>query len=443
MFKKIPLHSQIFLGLILGLVVGLTFIFTNVPQWITLELIKPIGEIFVRALKMVAAPLVIASLICGIANLSDISKLSRMGTKTIGIYILTTTFAITIGLVTVNLLQPGKLISPKTRSDIEAKYSQDVKAKKEQAEEVKEQLVLQPLIEMVPENFVKAASENSRMLQVVFFAVLFGVALLKIPENKRSPVVAFFDGLNHVVLKIIDFIMIISPYGVFSLICTLLVEVAGDDPNKVWGILKSLGFYALTVIIGLLIMVLVVYPMLLRIFTRKNFSYKAFFKGIERALLLAFSSSSSAAALPITIECVEKEFGVSEEVSSFVLPLGATMNMDGTSLYQAVAAVFISHALGYDLSLGQQLTIVFTALLASIGSAAVPGAGLIMLLIILESIGVPSAGLALVLGPDRILDMCRTAVNVTGDATVSMIIATTEGEKLKILEDKKETVEVE
>ncbi|BDC98202.1 dicarboxylate/amino acid:cation symporter [Persicobacter psychrovividus] len=432
MTKKLPLHTQIVIGLVTGLVIGLIFIFSGVPSWITIELIKPIGSIFIRALKMIAVPLVLASLIGGIANLSDVSKLSRMGTKTIGIYLLTTLCAVLIGLAAVNIVQPYKMISKETSAAIVAQYSTDVQKKQHNAEKVKEQHALDPLVNMVPENVVTAFANNKNMLQVVFFAVLFGIALLKLPEEKSAPLVSFFDGLNETVLKIIDFIMLLAPFGVFSLICSLIVEVAGDDPNHVWGVLKSLGAYSLTVIGGLLIMMLVVYPTILRLFTKRRLNYKKFFKGMERALLLAFSSSSSAATLPITIECVEHEFGVSEEVSSFVLPLGATMNMDGTSLYQGVAAVFIAHAMGIELTMMQQVSIVFTAILASIGSAAVPGAGLVMLLIILETIGVPAGGLALVLGPDRIIDMCRTVVNVTGDATVSMIIADSEGEQLKI-----------
>ncbi|MCL4151011.1 UNVERIFIED_CONTAM: hypothetical protein GTU68_005934 [Idotea baltica] len=300
------------------------------------------------------------------------------------------------------------------------KFEHDAVAKTDVAKQIKDEGPLQPLINIIPNNLFEAASENSNMLQIVFFAIIFGVALLQVKSDKKNVVIGFFEGLNDVVIQIIHYIMMFAPYGVFALISTLIVEIA----------VKALMLYAVTVLIGLAIMIFVIYPSILKIFTKVK--YKDFFKGIRDAQLLAFSTSSSSATLPVTMESVEKNLNVSEEVSSFVLPLGATINMDGTSLYQSVAAVFIAHAMGMELTIVSQLAIVITAVLASIGSAGVPGAGMVMLVIVLEAAGIPAAGLALIIAPDRPLDMCRTVVNVTGDATVAMTIASSEGEQVGV-----------
>lgn len=426
MKKRIPLHTQIIIGLILGLLFGLASIQFGWSPEFTTKYIKPFGTIFVNALKMIAVPLVLASLITGISSLGDITKLSRMGGKTIGIYLVTTTIAITIGLVCVNIIKPGKKLPESTRENLMALYSGDVESRENVAQSVKDAGPLQPLVDIIPENIFVSLADNSSMLQVVFVALIMGIALLKIPKEKGHPVIAFFDGLNDVIIKVVEFIMILAPYGVFALIASLIVELGGTEPDKAFELLYALLWYSVTVIIGLIAMIVLIYPALFKIFTKVK--YKDFFKGIRPAQLLAFSTSSSAATLPVTMEVVQKDLNVSEEVASFVLPLGATINMDGTSLYQGVAAVFIAQALGLGLSIGDQLMIVLTATLASIGTAAVPGAGIVMLVIVLEAIGVPTAGIALILAPDRILDMCRTVVNVTGDAAVTMIIASTEGE---------------
>lgn len=426
MLKKIPLHTQIITGLVLGLVFGLVVIKTNIPNSFTIDYIKPIGTIFINSLKMIAVPLVFASLIVGVSNLGDISKLSRIGGKTIGTYLVTTVLAISIGLVLVNIFQPGKSLPVETRENLMKLYEGDAGSKVSTAEELQKQSPLQPLVDIVPQNVFQAATDNGAMLQVVFFAILVGIALLQIPKDKGNPVIAFFDGMNEVIIRIVNYIMMIAPYGVFALMASLIVEIAGDNPDSAIELLLALLKYSLVVLGGLFTMILLVYPLILMGFTKVK--YKDFFKAIRPAQLLAFSTSSSSATLPVTMKQVEEELGVSEEVSSFVLPLGATVNMDGTSLYQGVAAVFIAQALGMELSLTQQLMIVLTATLASIGSAGVPGAGLIMLIIVLESIGVPAAGIALIIAPDRILDMFRTVVNVTGDATVCTIVASTEGE---------------
>lgn len=426
MRKKIPLHTKIIAGLILGLIFGLVVIKTSVPNSFTLDYIKPIGTIFINALKMIAVPLVLASLIVGVSNLGDISKLSRIGGKTIGIYLVTTVLAITIGLVLVNIFKPGKSLPVETRENLLALYEGDAGSKVGVAAELQNQSPLQPLVDIVPQNFFLATTDNSAMLQVVFFAIIMGVALLKIPKAKGSPVIAFFDGFNDVIIQIVNYIMMVAPYGVFALMASLIVEIAGENPDSAFQLLMALLKYSLVVLGGLFIMTLLVYPAILMAFTKVK--YLDFFKAVRPAQLLAFSTSSSSATLPVTMKQVEEELGVSEEVSSFVLPLGATINMDGTSLYQGVAAVFIAQALGMDLTWTQQLMIVLTATLASIGSAGVPGAGLIMLIIVLESINVPAAGIALIIAPDRILDMFRTVVNVTGDAVVTTVVASTEGE---------------
>ncbi len=426
--KKLPLHTKIMLGLVTGLVFGLICIFTAIPSQFVIFYIKPFGTIFVNALKMVAMPLILASLIVGVANLGDISKLSRMGGKTIGIYMVTTLIATTIGLGIVNMINPGRIITEETRTELMEMFGSDAQQKETAARQLKEKGPLQPLVNIIPENLIGAASKNANMLQIVFFAIIFGVALLQIKSDKKNIVIGFFDGLNDVIIRIIHYIMMFAPYGVFALIATLIVEIAGNNPGKAMEILNALMLYGLTVIIGLSIMILVVYPAIFKLFTKVR--YKNFFKGIREAQLLAFSTSSSSATLPVTMECVEKNLHVSEEVSSFVLPLGATINMDGTSLYQSVAAVFIAHAMGLELSLTSQLAIVLTAVLASIGSAGVPGAGMVMLVIVLEAAGIPAAGLALIVAPDRPLDMLRTIVNVTGDATVAMVVASTEGEEI-------------
>ena len=305
-------------------------------------------------------------------------------------------------------------------------YKSAASGKLEAADQIKERRPLQPIVDMVPSNFFSSASNNRNMLQVVFVAIIIGIALIQIPKNKARPVLDFMEGINDLVIKLVDNIMLMAPIGVFALIADTITSVAGDNLNNVLELLSALGFYMLAVIIGLIIQMVFTYTAVLKIFS--NMSLKKFYQGIAPAQLLAFSTSSSGATLPVTMERCEDELGVSEEVSSFVLPLGATINMDGTALYQAVAAVFIAQTLGMDLTLGAQLTIVLTAVLASIGTAAVPGAGIIMLIIILEAIGVPSAGIALILGVDRILDMMRTVTNVTGDASVAVAVASSEGQ---------------
>lgn len=412
--KKLELHWQILLGMVAGVLFALAMVQFEWGPKIVSDWIKPFGNIFINSLKLIAVPLILASLIKGVSDLKDISKLSKMGGRTIGIYIVTTIIAVSIGLTIVNVVKPGASISEDTRNELVENYKGDADSKIAQANEQKESGPLRALEELVPDNIFSAASDNGNMLQVIFFAIFFGVGLILIPEEKASPVKKFFDGFNEVILKLIDLIMLAAPYGVFALLAALVVESPSVD------LFKALAWYAVCVVIGLALMICV-YILFVWIFTKRSPSF--FIKGISPAQLLAFSTSSSAATLPVTMERVEEHMGVEEEVTSFVLPIGATINMDGTSLYQAVAAVFIAQAFGMDLSFGTQLGIIVTATLASIGSAAVPGAGMVMLVIVLAQAGIPEAGLALIFAVDRPLDMCRTVVNVTGDAAVSMMVA--------------------
>ena len=411
--KKIELHWQIIIGMILGVVFGLALLNFDWGKSFVINWIKPFGTIFINSLKLIAVPLILASLIKGVSDLKDLSKLSSMGGITIATYIFTTMMAVSIGLIAVNIIEPGNYIAEETREQLVNAYSSNANEKIDVANNQKNLGPLQPLVDMVPSNFFSAASNNRNMLQVIFFAIIFGISMILIPPKKSLPIKNFFDSLNDVILKIIDLIMLCAPYGVFALLAAIIVESPSMD------LFKALGLYSITVLFGLILLICI-YLIIVRVFLGKSPSY--FLNGISPALLLAFSTSSSAATLPVTMERVKDHLDVDEEVSSFVLPIGATINMDGSALYQAVAAVFIAQAFGLDLSLAAQLGIVTTATLASIGSAAVPGAGMVMLIIVLSQAGIPEIGLALIFAVDRPLDMCRTVVNVTGDATVSMFV---------------------
>ena len=419
------LHWRIILGLLLGVVYGI--IAANMG-WVqsTSDWITPFGTIFVNLLKLIAVPLVLSSLVCGVASLSDLRQLSRIGGKTIAIYVITTAIAVCIGLVIVNVMQPGNQVPQDMRDRLQEAYQQDVAGRQQDASATRQRAPLQPLLDVVPDNFFAAASDNANMLQVVLFAILLGVGAIQLSPEKARPFLGFFQALNEIVIRLVDLIMLMAPLGVFALIAGTITSVTADNPAGVLELLAALGQYCFAVLLGLVIHMAVTYGLMIRFLTPLHVT--TFFSGVAPAQLLAFSSSSSAAALPLTMERVEEKLGVSEEVSSFVLPLGATINMDGTGLYQSVAAVFIAQALGMHLDWTAQLTIVLMAVLASIGAAAVPGAGIIMLVLILEAIGVPSAGIALIFGVDRILDMCRTATNVTGDAAVATVVAASEGQ---------------
>ncbi|MBS4039054.1 MAG: dicarboxylate/amino acid:cation symporter [Flavobacteriales bacterium] len=416
--KKLSLPAQIILAMIFGLLIG--FLFKNLElKWVVADWIAPFGKIFINLLKMIAVPLIVVSIIVGLADLKDIAKVSALGKKTIGLYLLTTFSAVTIGLVLANVIQPGNFIKEESRVALLESFSKDANQKIELAVKTKESGPLQPLVDIVPDNFFAALTDNSKMLQVILFVILIGIGIISVKEDKVKPVVDFFKGLNEIIMKIIDIIMLAAPIGVFALMASLMVEI----PD--YSTLSALLVYAFTVVLGLAILVFGFYPLLIKVIGKT--SPKRVFQNILPAQLLAFSTSSSAATLPVTMERVVEHVGVDEEVASFVLPLGATVNMDGTSLYQAVAAIFIAQAMGLSLDLSTQLMIILTATLASIGSAAVPSAGMVMLVIVLGQAGIPEAGLALIFAIDRPLDMCRTVVNVTSDATVATIIASTEG----------------
>ena len=425
--KKLALHWKILIGMVLGIVFG--FLMNSIAggKGFVTDWIKPFGTIFINLLKLIAVPLILASLIKGISDLKDISKIKKMGAKTIIIYVGTTLVAIFIGLAIVNIVKPGEGMSADTIEKIKVKYETNagVTDKLVKASAQKDAGPLQALVDIFPSNIFQSFVDAS-MLQIIFFAMFVGVSLLLIPEKKAKPLVDFFDSLNEMVMKMVDLIMLFAPYAVFALLANVII--AFDDVE----ILLKLLVYASCVVGGLLLMICF-YLILVKVYTKKSPLW--FLKQISPAQLLAFSTSSSAATLPVTMERVEEHLGVDKEVSGFVLPVGATINMDGTSLYQAIAAVFIMQVIWPEgLTFSNQLVIVLTALLASIGSAAVPSAGMVMLVIVLESVGFPEEllpiGLALIFAVDRPLDMMRTTVNVTGDATVSMIVAKSLG-KLK------------
>lgn len=422
---KLKLHWQIIIGMVLGLIYGL---FSAYYGWsgFTSDWVAPFGTIFVNLLRLIAIPLVLGSLVTGVASLSDLKKLSRIGGKTISIYISTTIVSVTIGLIFVNLFKPGESIPIDLRDQLQNTYQSEVESRQERAHQAQERGPLQPIVDMVPQNIFLAVSGNGNMLQVVFFSIFLGIGIIMSRDKKAEALLGVFEGLNNVVIKMVDIIMLMAPIGVFALIANTINTIVQDNIDQVIELLGALGFYFLIVVFALLVQMSFVYPLILKMFT--SMKLQDFIKGIAPAQLLAFSTSSSGATLPVTMERCEKNLGVSDEVSSFVLPLGATINMDGTALYQAVAAVFIAQTLGMDLDIGAQLTIILTAVLASIGTAAVPGAGIIMLVVILEAINVPSAGIALILGVDRLLDMIRTVTNVTGDATVAITVAASENQ---------------
>jgi Na+/H+-dicarboxylate symporter len=464
--KKLPLHWKIIIGLILGIVYSFM---SSALGWneFTKDWIDPFGQIFIRLLKFIAVPLVLFSIISGVAGLPDLSKLGRMGGKTLIAYLLTTVAAVGIGLLLVNIAKPGNAISEDQRIRNRLKYEVWVKNTKGVdklddraflrnpeyaamvdssilaavaaegsnagvAEKIEDALAfseagpLQFLVDIVPDNIFKALTDSKLMLQVIFFGIFFGLVLVMIPREKAEPVRVLIDGVNEVFLKMVEVTMNAAPFFVFALMAGVIAQMA-DTPAQVIEIFKGLLSYSVAVVAGLFLMIFVVYPGLMLVIIRK-ISYGKFFRKISPAQFLAFSTSSSAATLPVTMECVRDNLGVSNNVSNFVLPIGATVNMDGTSLYQAIAVVFLAQMHMVDLTFGQQLTIVLTATLASIGSAAVPSAGLVMMIVVLQSVGLNPAWIAIIFPVDRILDMCRTVVNVTGDATVSSIIAKSEGE---------------
>jgi len=423
--KRLKLHWWILIGMALGILIGLLLGIFGFAKFVT-NWIEPFGQIFVNLLKMMAVPIILVSIVKAITGLSDIKKLGKLGSKTVVTYVLTTIIAVSLGLVIANIAKPGKNMTAETRTMLVEKYESKIQQKVAGANEVKDSGPLQFLVDIVPSNIVGAMTNNKLMLQVIFFAFLFGISLLMVPKDVGAPVVKLFDGLFEVVIKMVLIAMKMAPLGVFALLAGLTASLAQQDLFSVKEVLTQLLIYSGAVLLGLGLMAYFIYPLLLNLFTK--FSAFKFLKQISKAQLVAFSTSSSAATLPITMKIVEDDLGVSKEISSFVLPMGATVNMDGTSLFQAVSAIFIGYAFGMDMGIGTQLAIGLTCVLASIGAAAVPGAGTVMLVVVLGAAGYPVEGVALVFAVDRILDMCRTAVNVTGDAAISIFIAKGEGE---------------
>ncbi|MDX1622541.1 MAG: dicarboxylate/amino acid:cation symporter [Gemmatimonadota bacterium] len=407
--KRIPLHTQILLGLVLGAVAGLL-----VGPGIAV--IKPIGDAFIRLITMIVVPLVFASILVGVASLGDLVKLGRIGLKTVTYYLVTTSIAITIGLTLANLVKPGARLAGDVKDRLLEDFAGAAEVNVQQATEAPS--MVDTLLEIIPTNPIEALAEAT-MLQVIFFALVFGIALTYLERSKAEPVISFMDTVNDAMIELVHLVMKLAPYGVFALIAAIIGEYG-------LGILKTLVVYSVVVIVGLVVHGVLVYPAAVKLFS--GMSPVPFFKGIAPAQLVAFSTSSSNATLPVTMESCEENLGVSEEVSAFVLPLGATINMDGTALYQGVATIFIAQVYGLQLGIEQQLMVVLTATLASIGAAGVPGVGMITLALVLKTVGIPLEGIALILGVDRILDMCRTALNITGDSSCAVVVAATEGE---------------
>lgn len=455
----------------MGLVAGIIWaVVSGLLGWssFTLDWIAPFGDIFLRLLKLIAVPLVLFSIISGIGGLGSPESLGRLGTKTLLAYLVTTVTSVGLGLLLVNTIAPGKLVDKDSREDnrlayevwaksegiqlldedclsckpeFAERYEQvaqrmgeesldtDISAKKEKVDD-------RPLaffINMVPDNLFLALGDNRLMLQIIFFGIFFGVSILFISDEKSKPVKDIVESINMVFLKMVDLVMKASPFLVFALMAGVIAEMAGDDLSKMLDIFAGLTYYAVVVVVGLALLGFGLYPLIVHLFVRK-LNYRKFMKALSPAQLLAFSTSSSAATLPVTLECVEKGVGVDRKITGFVLPIGATVNMDGTSLYQAIAVIFLAQMHMVDLTFAQQLTIVLTATLASIGSAAVPSAGIIMLIIVMEAVSLNPAWIALILPIDRILDMCRTVVNVTGDATVATVIAHSEDSLIEPVE---------
>ena len=463
--RKLPLHIKVIIGLILGTVYAFLSVQFGWNQF-TLDYVKPFGDIFINILKLIAVPLVLFSIIAGVASLQDVKKLGRLGAKTLGLYLVTTFIAVIVGLIVVNIYKPGTRVSDEIRQEFRVSYelwqkstpgveklddicvtcdpaNRDLVAKvieKEggagqnawvedklnKAESAKEQGPLQPLVDVVPSNIFQSLADMA-MLQIIFFAIFFGIVLVSIPQEKAKPVLVVIEGLNDVFVKMVMMVMQVMPVFVFALMAGQIVKAAGTDPDKFFELLGFLLQYSLVLVFGLALMVFAFYPTVVAL-AIKNLSYKRFLSGIRDAQITAFSTSSSVATLPVTMDCMHKNIKVPEKVTSFVLPIGATVNMDGTSLYQAVAVISMAQLHMVDLTISQQLVIILTATLASIGAAAIPSAGLVLMIIVLESVGLNPAWIAIIFPVDRILDMCRTVVNVTGDATVSTLVASSEGE---------------
>ncbi|MDR1500115.1 MAG: dicarboxylate/amino acid:cation symporter [Tannerellaceae bacterium] len=412
---SLPLYLQILAGMVIGIVIGLIAIYVNgdgfVAGWIT-----PWGQLFIRLLRLIAIPLIFVTLVKGIAGLKDISRFSRLGVRTLLIYLCFITISAAFGVGLGAAVRPGAMIGSDLAASLQETYRGAIADKEVAATDVSREGPLSFLNDIVPDNIISAAGNNSAILQVIFFAILFAVAALMIPWERARAVVELFDALNDIILKMVHFIIKLSPIGVTALMAGLVIDFRGDA-----SLFGALGIYALTVTGAMLVIMYGFYPLVLRVFSRKV-SVRSFLKAMYPVQLFAFTTSSSAVTLPVTMKAVEEDLKVSREISSFVLPVGVTVNMDGTSCYQAIAILFISQVLGMDLSLSQMLTVLFMTVLSSIGTPGIPGGTYVILAMVLTSIGIPAEGLALIIGIDRPLDMLRTAVNVTGDAAVACMM---------------------
>jgi len=410
---KLQLYTKVLIGLLAGVLFGVLAGQLGFSDFV-FSYIKPIGLAFIKLISMVVIPLVFASLLVGTSSLNDIRKLGRIGAKTMAYYLCTTVIAICIGLLLANTLRPGAGLSEQTRTKLIQSSGEESVAPIDT--DLKKPTITDILLNIIPTNPIGAFVEG-RMLQIIFFALMAGICLGLIPSERSRPVIDFFEGVNDLVIKMVHIIMKLAPYGVFALISAVVADFGLD-------VLFVLIKYSLVVVTGLVLHVAIVYSLAIKIFSKQK--VRTFFRGIRPAQLIAFSSASSSATLPVTMECAEKNLGVPGQIASFTLPLGATINMDGTALYQGVSTVFIAQVYGLSLTPVQQLTIVLTAVLASIGTAGTPAAGVITLAIVLKSIGVPLEGIALIMGVERILDMCRSVVNVTGDASCAVVVASSE-----------------
>jgi len=416
--KKKPLWLKIIFGIILGIIYGVIAVRLDLGKF-TYDWIKPWGVIFIKLLKLIAVPIIFVSLVKGITSVSNLSSLSRIGVKTFMLYLISTFISIVIGLIMVNYIKPGEKFPDSKREELHSQFILQTQEKEKVADNAQSKSPLYFIEEIVPDNIFLAATDNSKMLQIIFFSILFATSIIVIGKKQVSSVTKLIDDINGIMIKMVDFIMKVSPLGVFSLISVLVVDFSGDT-----GIFVSLASYSLLVVCGLLGLLFILYPLMIKLFTKVGL--KRFFNALLPVQMVAFSTSSSAATLPVTLKQTVNKLGVSEDIANFVLPVGVTINMNGASFYQAVSTVFICQVYGIDLTLAQQIMIVLTATLASIRTPGVPGGAVIMLIIVLSSVGVPAEGLSLIIGLERPLDMIRTAVNVTGDAAVSAIVAESE-----------------
>lgn len=401
--------------MLVGVIIGVLAVKFNQTNIVT-NWISPFGQIFMRLLKLIAIPLVLVSLIKGIGSLQDVSKLATIGTRSVMLYVISTVVAITLGVCLVEIIKPGRMVASETSQSLYSSFSGKLDSTIDHVASLGEQSPLQPLVEIVPENAIGALANNSSMLQVILIAALIGIATIMVGSKSSKPFLDFIESLDSIVLKCIDIIMSFAPYGVTALIATMVVESAGD-----MSLLGALGLYVLTVTTGLLTLMLVFYPLVIKIFT--NIKARDFMKAMFPVQLMGFTTSSSAATLATTMNTADNVLCLPKKITSFTLPLGVTINMDGTSIYQAIAVIFIAQVMNIDLTMTQLLIIIGTTTLSSIGTPGVPGGSIVVSMMVLSSVGIPAEGLVLIMGVDRPLDMLRTSVNVTGDVTVSALIA--------------------